>query len=140
MTSAHLLKQSSQVSIWSNSSRVKTRSSRITISRSHSSDTWSVCTAGGRYRRDGQALLKDAKPGRSLCRSTQKHCYTDNMESTITCPQCGHQEKETIPTNQCVFFYKCERCGTILRPQPGDCCVFCSYGSTKCPTADRRPA
>jgi hypothetical protein len=21
----------------------------------------------------------------------------------------------------------------LLRPKPGDCCVFCSYGSVKCP-------
>jgi hypothetical protein len=21
----------------------------------------------------------------------------------------------------------------VLRPKPGDCCVFCSYGSVKCP-------
>ena len=24
-------------------------------------------------------------------------------------------------------------CGTLLRPKAGDCCVFCSYGSVKCP-------
>jgi hypothetical protein len=24
-------------------------------------------------------------------------------------------------------------CKTLLRPKPGDCCVFCSYGSVKCP-------
>ncbi|HEV8330350.1 MAG TPA: GDCCVxC domain-containing (seleno)protein [Steroidobacteraceae bacterium] len=22
---------------------------------------------------------------------------------------------------------------TVLRPKRGDCCVFCSYGSVKCP-------
>ncbi|WP_349666169.1 GDCCVxC domain-containing (seleno)protein, partial [Sinorhizobium sp. 6-117] len=21
----------------------------------------------------------------------------------------------------------------LLRPRPGDCCVFCSFGSVKCP-------
>jgi hypothetical protein len=24
-------------------------------------------------------------------------------------------------------------CGTRLKPKPGDCCVFCSYGSVPCP-------
>jgi hypothetical protein len=24
-------------------------------------------------------------------------------------------------------------CHTLLRPKAGDCCVFCSYGSAKCP-------
>jgi hypothetical protein len=31
-------------------------------------------------------------------------------------------------------FYKCKCCGKILRPMKGDCCVFCSYGDTPCPT------
>ena len=33
----------------------------------------------------------------------------------------------------CQFFYQCENCKTLLRPKPGDCCVFCSFGSVKCP-------
>ncbi|MGH7537526.1 MAG: GDCCVxC domain-containing (seleno)protein [Gemmatimonadales bacterium] len=24
-------------------------------------------------------------------------------------------------------------CQKLLRPKPGDCCVFCSYGSVECP-------
>ncbi|HEY7997903.1 MAG TPA: GDCCVxC domain-containing (seleno)protein, partial [Pseudolabrys sp.] len=24
-------------------------------------------------------------------------------------------------------------CGERLKPKPGDCCVFCSYGSVPCP-------
>jgi hypothetical protein len=38
-----------------------------------------------------------------------------------------------MPTNACQFFYECTNCKTLLRPKPGDCCVFCSYGSVKCP-------
>ncbi|HET6401338.1 MAG TPA: GDCCVxC domain-containing (seleno)protein [Candidatus Kapabacteria bacterium] len=56
------------------------------------------------------------------------------LESTITCPHCGHSKTETMPTDACQFFYKCEQCGTVLRPQAEDCCVFCSYGSVKCPS------
>jgi hypothetical protein len=55
------------------------------------------------------------------------------LESTITCPSCSHKETETMPTNACQFYYECEGCGELLRPQPGDCCVFCSYGSVVCP-------
>lgn len=55
------------------------------------------------------------------------------LESTITCPQCNHRQTETMPTNACQFFYECTHCQTLLRPLPGDCCVFCSYGSVKCP-------
>lgn len=55
------------------------------------------------------------------------------LESLLTCPQCGHSKLETMLTDACQFFYECEACQTLLRPQPGDCCVFCSYGSVKCP-------
>jgi len=55
------------------------------------------------------------------------------LESTITCPQCGHRATETMPTDACRFFYTCKGCGERLKPKAGDCCVFCSYGSVKCP-------
>ena len=55
------------------------------------------------------------------------------LESTITCPQCSHQEIEVMPTDACQWFYKCKNCGVLLRPLKGDCCVFCSYGSVPCP-------
>ncbi|HNP79163.1 MAG TPA: GDCCVxC domain-containing (seleno)protein [Cyclobacteriaceae bacterium] len=53
--------------------------------------------------------------------------------SVITCPACGHQKQEEMPGNACVYFYSCESCQTLLKPLPGDCCVFCSYGTVKCP-------
>lgn len=53
--------------------------------------------------------------------------------SVLTCPQCSHVENEEMPTDACQFFYECRGCGELLRPLPGDCCVFCSYGETKCP-------
>ena len=55
------------------------------------------------------------------------------LDSTITCPKCGHQAIETMPTDACQFFYNCKGCNERLRPKPGDCCVFCSYGSVPCP-------
>ena len=54
-------------------------------------------------------------------------------ESTLTCPACGYQKKETMPTDACLWFYECESCHTLLKPLPGDCCVFCSYGDVPCP-------
>ena len=56
------------------------------------------------------------------------------LQSTITCPACGTSTAETMPTDACQFFYECTGCGTLLRPKPGDCCVFCSYGSVPCPS------
>ncbi len=55
------------------------------------------------------------------------------LESVLTCPQCGHARRETMPTDACQFYYECTACKTLLKPLPGDCCVFCSYGSVKCP-------
>jgi hypothetical protein len=55
------------------------------------------------------------------------------LESLLTCPQCGFAAKEIMPTDACQFFYECTRCHVLLKPKPGDCCVFCSYGSVKCP-------
>ena len=58
-------------------------------------------------------------------------------ESIITCPLCGIAKVETMPTDACQYFYECTGCGTLLRPNPGDCCVFCSYGSVPCPPVQR---
>jgi len=55
------------------------------------------------------------------------------LESTLTCPACGHAERENMPIGACQWFYDCKGCGAVLRPKVGDCCVFCSYGDAKCP-------
>lgn len=55
------------------------------------------------------------------------------LTSRITCPERGHAELEAMPTDACQWFYDGEGCGTLLKPVPGDCCVFCSYGSVACP-------
>jgi hypothetical protein len=55
------------------------------------------------------------------------------FESVITCPHCATAKSEAMPTDACRFFYRCTGCGATLRPKPGDCCVFCSYGSVPCP-------
>ncbi|MFZ5693838.1 MAG: GDCCVxC domain-containing (seleno)protein [Pseudomonadota bacterium] len=53
--------------------------------------------------------------------------------SVLTCPFCGHRAEEAMPDDACVFFYDCKGCGARLKPKPGDCCVFCSYGTVACP-------
>jgi hypothetical protein len=55
------------------------------------------------------------------------------LKSTITCPECSFSREETMPEDACAFFYKCEGCKTVLKPKKGDCCVFCSFGTVKCP-------
>lgn len=60
------------------------------------------------------------------------------LDSVLTCPHCGRAKREQMPVDACLFFYECERCKTLLRPNPGDCCVFCSFGSVKCPPVQAR--
>ncbi|PHQ25141.1 hypothetical protein CLH62_12395 [Marinobacter guineae] len=55
------------------------------------------------------------------------------LESTIKCPNCGHQKTETLPTDSCQYFYECESCRSLLKPKHGDCCVFCSSVTVPCP-------
>ncbi|OWT65586.1 GDCCVxC domain-containing (seleno)protein [Candidimonas nitroreducens] len=60
------------------------------------------------------------------------------LGSVITCPHCGHRQREIMPADACQFFYECPKCNTLLRPKPGDCCVFCSYGSMPCPPVQQQ--
>lgn len=53
--------------------------------------------------------------------------------SNITCPECGFTKEENMSENSCLWFYECTHCKKLLKPLDGDCCVFCSYGSIKCP-------
>ena len=55
------------------------------------------------------------------------------LASTITCPVCGYVKDEIMPTDACQWFYECDRCHVMLKPKPGDCCVFCSYATLPCP-------
>ncbi len=65
------------------------------------------------------------------------------ITSTLTCPVCGSARTETMPTDACQVRYRCTECGVILQRKPGDCCVYCSYGSVPCPPIQKartRPA
>ena len=54
--------------------------------------------------------------------------------SVLTCPECGATAVEEMPTDACIYFYECTGCRKVLKPVAGDCCVFCSFGSVKCPS------
>ena len=81
----------------------------------------------------GEAL-DDLPPGRTQGVSRRVQAMsTPSKRSRAEVPECGHVAVETMPTDACVYFYDCKGCATVLRPKSGDCCVFCSYGSVKCP-------
>ena len=50
----------------------------------------------------------------------------------ITCPACGEQREETIPDDACVIRWTCPDCRHVVRPEPGQCCVFCSHSDRDC--------
>jgi hypothetical protein len=55
------------------------------------------------------------------------------LVSVLTCPYCAARTEELMPTNACQVFHECPACQRMMRPKPGDCCVYCSYGSVPCP-------
>jgi hypothetical protein len=95
----------------------------------------------------GSLLCAEASSGTDRASRRRRICPTESsasqsithamsdlvLESALTCPACGHVEVATMPTDACQFFYECPSCHAMLRPKPGDCCVFCSYGSVACP-------
>ncbi|MEX1258609.1 MAG: GDCCVxC domain-containing (seleno)protein [Gemmatimonadota bacterium] len=55
--------------------------------------------------------------------------------ATITCPHCAVPSQAEMPTDACQHFWDCPACGRLVKPQPGDCCVFCSYADRRCPSS-----
>ncbi|MHB8446876.1 MAG: GDCCVxC domain-containing (seleno)protein [Rudaea sp.] len=55
------------------------------------------------------------------------------LQTLITCPRCGTSTVEIMPITARRLFYECTHCHALLQPRDDDCCVFCSYGSVKCP-------
>lgn len=62
------------------------------------------------------------------------------VDTSITCPACGHTAVNTMPRDRCVFFWECPACRDVVRPKPGDCCVYCSYAEDRCPPAREEEA
>ncbi len=65
---------------------------------------------------------------------TGKAAQDLQLDSTITCPKCGTATRLRMPTGACQFFWECSGCGALLKPNHGDCCVFCSWGDMPCPS------
>jgi hypothetical protein len=68
-------------------------------------------------------------------RDLQEQDAKDAGLATIRCPHCRQLSEQRIPVDACLYFYDCPRCKARLKPKPGDCCVFCSYGDRRCPSA-----
>jgi len=57
-----------------------------------------------------------------------------SLESEITCPKCNFKKKEIMPDDYCILKYVCTNCKAEIYPDEKDCCVFCTYGTKKCPS------
>ena len=68
------------------------------------------------------------------CHNNPKSMFGSARISVLVCPHCTGSNPEAMPVDYCLILYQCASCGAYLRPLPGDCCVFCSFGSTKCPS------
>src|SRR5689334_19398314 len=53
--------------------------------------------------------------------------------SSLTCPECAHAERLTMPTDACVVVHECAECHARLTPASDHCCVFCSYARCHAP-------
>jgi hypothetical protein len=83
--------------------------------------------------------MNGATPIRTRIQAREQAMNEPTLESVLTCPKCGFASAETMPTEACQFFYECKGCGAIFKPKAGDCCVFCSFGSEKCPPMQAKP-
>ena len=65
---------------------------------------------------------------------SKKSRISNSRVTEITCPECDYTKTEILPTDVCVINYTCENCKIQLTPIGDDCCVYCSYGTHKCPS------
>ena len=80
--------------------------------------------------------VEPLKPARDLAAASMEGAVV--VEATIVCPECGRSEAETMPVHARQQRYGCKACGAILKPKPGDCCVYCSYSTAPCPPLQAR--
>ena len=82
---------------------------------------------------ESMADVKDSKD--TVINNISPEQNTDaSLFSEITCPKCKNTKREKLPTEVCQVSYTCENCKEVLHPKDGDCCVFCTYGTHKCPS------
>lgn len=95
------------------------------------------CTGPEKKEIDAAADFKDLGTSSDMEKAGlggDKQDTSEILQSEITCPNCNHKKMETLPTEVCLLKYTCGKCKTDLFPKEGDCCVFCSYGTHKCPS------
>lgn len=88
------------------------------------------CTS--RKGEDLNSGQKQTTEKESCCEAKSSTKLSESSE--ITCPKCNFTKEEVLPTDVCVIKYTCKNCKYEMTPIKGDCCVYCSYGTHKCPS------
>lgn len=84
--------------------------------------------------KDKVTAIQETDKDSCCIKNNQESSNKPSVISEITCPKCGYKKMETLPTDVCVIKYTCDSCSTVSYSKDGDCCVFCSYGTHKCPS------
>jgi len=56
----------------------------------------------------------------------------ESLTSILSCPLCRRTSEEIVPPDTWIRRHRCRLCSKDFAAKPGDCCVFCSYGSVRC--------
>ena len=80
----------------------------------------------------GQEFFRRAASKRSK-RSRPAEASQALLGSRLTCPHCDYESEEIMPSEAHQLFLRCAHCSEVIQPRSGDCCVFCTHGSVKCP-------
>ncbi|MFD2178141.1 GDCCVxC domain-containing (seleno)protein [Veronia pacifica] len=61
-----------------------------------------------------------------------------SFKTVITCPDCGFVSEELMDVTESVSCYHCRQCDSLIVTPAGECCVYCSFGDTPCPSSQLR--
>lgn len=78
--------------------------------------------------------ITEVKKDSSSTTKNTESSTKSSSQSEITCPKCGYKKIQIMPTDVCLIKYTCDSCAAVSYSKDGDCCVFCSYGTHKCPS------
>ncbi|WP_394352849.1 GDCCVxC domain-containing (seleno)protein [Flavivirga algicola] len=60
-----------------------------------------------------------------------------SLKTTISCPYCHHKMTTKMSQTSIHYLHECNNCFKVLRVPKDNCCIFCSYGTRKCPSAQK---
>ena len=62
---------------------------------------------------------------------------TVNRTSTLHCPYCRAGSHERMPMDRTLHEFQCLWCNRLVQQGPEEHCIYCAFGSRKCPQMQR---